>query len=153
VITGFGIAVAVRVTVIVAAGFVAAFGDVIATVPVYVPAAVIAAELRLIVSAVEPVPLPGDTTSQLPPPCVVAVAVNGAVGVEALSWMVCGAAVVEAPITWLKVTVVGVTVNVCAAATLTVTGIVIGLPCAPVDVIVTVPEYCPGVIAPAFTDT
>ena len=107
----------------------------------------------LTVSAAEPVPLAGVTESQAPPVAVVAVAVNGVVVAEAVSWTVCGAAVVEAPITWLKLSVVGAAVMVCAGTTLTVTGTVIGLPDAPAEVIVTVPVYCPGVSDPALTAT
>ena len=48
---------------------------------------------------------------------------------------------------------VGLTWNVCGAVTFSVTGTSIGLPAAPVDVIVTLPRYCPGAREPEFTDT
>jgi len=104
------------------------------------------------VRVVGPVPVAGVTCSQFPPPDVVAVAVKGTLAaVVTLTDCVCAGVV--APITYAKFSVVGAAVSACAAMTFRVTGIVSGLPAAPVEVIVTLPVYCPAASEPAFTDT
>ena len=83
-------------------------------------------------------PLVGETVSQLPPVEVVAEAVKDvplpdedteAVWAEGDGW----------PATAEKVRVAGVTERVCADWTVRATLIVIGLPCAPGELIITVP--------------
>ena len=83
-------------------------------------------------------PLVGETISQLPPLPVVAPAakdvplpedVTEAVWAEGDGW----------PATAEKVKVVGLTVTVCGVCTVRVTGMVIGLPVDPVEVMVTLP--------------
>src|SRR5690349_873529 len=98
------------------------------------------------VRVAEPVPVPGVTVSQLPPPEVEGVAVNGTLALT-VNATVCvwGAAV---PMMYEKLSEVGATWNVAGAATVRVTGTVIGLPDAPFEVIVTLPVYCPGASEP-----
>jgi hypothetical protein len=97
-------------------------------------------------------PLVGETVSQLPPLAVVAAAVKGVPVPDEVTEAVCAEGEV-CPDMAVKLRVDGLIESVCGASTVSETGIVIGLPVAPAEAMVTVPLYVAGVIPLAFTVT